>query len=319
VSTVISEERESWRADPDYSRAVLEDLYRYRLKQPWIAWLLWMFTGLMGGHRLYLEHTGTGILMLFTGGGLTLWWLLDALRLPGMIAAYNSEQERRKASGLPPISLAFMPPLGEGQVSVKPAWAANRGGRARLVGDALVLLVSGVVLGKTTAVSGNFEGLTAILALIAITNLGARWDRFARLPLLRALDRWSHRLRLFYHANDPGGPLSLLFRPVVGLVSALLDKRASAEVRLYLQLGGTFVIAFAIVDVASALVSSGGAVDDSLNAFIEDMLYTFVTVYAFASPIGATLTTHLLLERTDSILWALSGLTVVALVLGFFG
>jgi hypothetical protein len=48
-------------------------------------------------------------------------------------------------------------------------------------------------------------------------------------------------------------------------------------------------------------------------------MFTFVAVYAFATPIGATLTTHLLLERTDYVLWGLSGLTVFALGLGLFG
>jgi hypothetical protein len=316
VSTVIAEERESWRAHPEFSRAVLEDLYRYKLKDPLIVWTLWLFTGLMGGHRLYLERAGTAIVMLFTGAGGGIWWLLDAIRLPRMIEAYNTEQRRRQAAGLPPISLAFMPPLGEGRVSEAPVWASRRGGRARLLGDALVLLVAGSALGKVTIATGGFEALTAILVLIAIINLGARWERFARLPLLRGLDRWSHRLRLFYYANDPGRPLALLIRPIVGPFSVLMKKRASAEVRLYGELGGVFTIAFTIIGVISALVTSGGGIEGSVKAFIRDMVQTFVTVYAFASPIGATLTKHLLLERTDVLLWALSGLTVTALALG---
>lgn len=319
MSVTIAEERESWRAHPDYSRAVLEDLYRYRRKRSVTAWLLWLFTGWMGGHRLYLDRTGTAILMLFTGGGLMLWWLIDAFRLPAMVAAYNQDQERRQASGLPPISLAFMPPLGVGRVSAKPAWAGDRNGRLRLVGDVLVLVVAGIVLGRTTAGTGSFEALAAILALIAITNLGARWEGLARLPLLHELDRWSHRLRLFYHTNDPGGPLSLLLRPLVGPVSALFRKRARAEVRLYLQLGGVFVIGFTLIDVGSALVMTSGAFNESVTVLIKDMAFDFVMVYAFASPIGATLTSHLLLERTDVILWALSALTIVALGLGLFG
>lgn len=308
----------SWRRDPDFSRAVLDDLYRYRRKKPLLAWLLWGFTGLLGGHRLYLERTGTGLLMLFTGGGFLVWWIVDALLLPGMVRDYNEEQATRERTGLPPIALEFMPPLRGGAVPARPAWAEKREGRARLLGDALVLIVSGAALGAISADTGNFEGVLAILALIAITNLGARWEELARLPLLRELDRWSHRLRLYYHANDPGGPASLVLRPLVGPVSAFFRKRARAEVRLYLQLGAVFTLVFTLFDVAEAVAITGGGVDLSPEVFLEDLLLTFVSIYAFAAPIGATLTTHLLLEKTDRVLWILSGLAVGALAIGLF-
>jgi hypothetical protein len=303
------------RAHPDYSRAVLEDLYRYRRKRRPIAWILWLLTGWLGGHRFYLDRTGTGVLMLFTGGGLMVWWLIDGIRLNGMIAAYNDEQARREREGLPPVALAFMPPVGTGPISGRPEWATKRAGRVRLVGDALVLLVAGTLLGVVSADTGNFEAVTAILALIAITNLGARWERLADLPLLRALDRWSHRLRLFYHWNDPGGPMSLLLRPITGLFAAFFRKRARAEVRLYLQLGGVFAVMFTLIDVIS-LIATSGSLDGAVDDFVEDMALTFLSVYAFATPIGATLTTHVLLGRTDVILWLLSGLSIAALLFG---
>lgn len=309
----------SWRRDPDFSRAVLDDLYRYRRKRPLLAWLLWGLTGLLGGHRLYLERTGTGLLMLFTGGGFLIWWLVDAFLLPGMVRRYNEEQEKRKRAGLPPIALEFMPPLRGGAVPIRPEWAEKRGGRARLFGDALVLLVSGVALGAVSADTGNFEGVLAILALIAIINLGTRWQELARLPLLRELDRWSHRLRLYYLTNDPGGPASLLFRPLVGPLSALFRKRARAEVRLYLQLGAAFAVVFTLFDVAEAVAITGSGVELSPQAFAEDLLLTFISIYAFATPIGATLTTHLILEKTDRVLWILSALAVAAVAMGLFG
>jgi hypothetical protein len=317
MSGTLHHERPPARAHPDYSRAVLEDLYRYRRKRQPIAWALWLLTGWLGGHRFYLDRTGTGVLMLFTGGGMMVWWLIDGFRLPAMIAAYNGEQARREREGLPPVSLAFMPPVRERSVSAPPEWATRRAGRVRLMGDVLVLLLSGTLLGAVSANTANFEAVTAIVALIAITNLGARWERLADLPLLRALDRWSHRLRLFYHWNDPGGPLSLLLRPITGLFAAFFRKRARAEVRLYLQLGGVFAVMFTLIDVIS-LVATSGSLDGAVDDFVEDMALTFVSVYAFATPIGATLTTHVLLGRTDVLLWLLSGLTIAALALGLF-
>ncbi|MDX1495818.1 MAG: hypothetical protein R3253_17235, partial [Longimicrobiales bacterium] len=184
---------------------------------------------------------------------------------------------------------------------------------ARLVGDAIVLLVAGSALGAVTESRGDFEALFAVLVLIAITVLGARWD--PTFPLLGQLDRWSHRLRLYYRFNDPGGPLSLMFRPLVGPLTAWFRKKARAEVRLYLQLGAVFTIGFTFLDILQAAGDSLTDIDG--GALAGDLFVTFFSVYAFATPIGAVLTTHLLLERRDEVVWALSGWTVFAILLGW--
>lgn len=306
-------------ADPDLSAAVLDDLFRYPRKNPWIAWTLWLFTGFLGGHRFYLERVGTGVLMLFTSGGLFIWWLIDAARMNRMIQAFNEDQAQRERLGLPPAALDFMPAIDRADLSGPPAWAAARGGRMRLIGDAFVLLVAGAALGSVSASTGNLEGIFAVLVLIVVTNLGARWNRLAQRPVLRALDRWSHRLRIYYYLNDPGSPLALLFRPLVGPVTAFFRKRALAEVRLYLQLGASFVVAFSLIDIGQALAEGTGGWGGTLSALGRDMVLTFVIIYGFASPIGATLTTHILLSRRDRVVWVLSGITVGALLLGLLG
>lgn len=43
------------------------------------TFLLCCFLGLLGVHRFYLNKVGTGILMLLSGGGLLIWWLVDAV------------------------------------------------------------------------------------------------------------------------------------------------------------------------------------------------------------------------------------------------
>jgi TM2 domain-containing membrane protein YozV len=71
-----------------------------------VAYLLWFFLGFFGAHRFYLGRWASGLLMLVlfgVGSALTfllvgyiplalvgLWWLLDALLIPGMIAADNA-------------------------------------------------------------------------------------------------------------------------------------------------------------------------------------------------------------------------------------
>ncbi len=302
------------RRDPDFSRAVLEDLYRYPEKSRVLALVLWLATGLLGGHRFYLDRTVTGFAMLFTGGGAAIWWVVDLFLVTGMVAEYNRDQEARKQNGLPPKALAFMPPLDGQPLPEKPDWADKRSGGSQLAGGAIVLFLAGTGLGAVSSATGNVEAIVAVLALIAITLLGARWDALATMPVLRSFDRWNHRLRLYYFTTDPGGPLSLALRPIVGVFIAPWRMRARAEVRLYLQLGAWFTILFAVQDVFEA--SGSGPFGINVGLLIADLAQTLVSVYAFAAPIGAILTTQLLLSRSDKVIWGLSGIGILAILFG---
>jgi TM2 domain-containing membrane protein YozV len=71
------------------------------------AYLLWLVLGLFGAHRLYLERTGTGVIMLMLAvlGLLTLpidvgtkflavsaaWMIIDAAFIPKMVASQHDE------------------------------------------------------------------------------------------------------------------------------------------------------------------------------------------------------------------------------------
>ena len=308
------------RRDADFSRAVLEDLYRYPKKKRWVARALWLFTGLLGGHRFYLDRTGTALLMMFSGGGAGAWWLVDGFLVGRMVQAYNDDQAEREAQGLPPRSLSFMPPLRGAMLPPFPAWAAKRSGRARLVGDSILLLLFGSALGGNLVSTGNPEPAVAVVLLIAITLLGARWDALAHMPVLSSFDRWNHRLRLFYYVTDPGGPLRLVFRTLFAWLVAPFQKRARAEARLYITFGAWLTMAFTALDVTQAFRGIGiGAAAVATLAVFGDLLLTLATVYLFAAPIGAILTTHLLLERTDRLIWGLSLLTLVSIVAGVVG
>ena len=55
-----------------------------KAEQSWISVLLicWFF-GIFGGHRFYTGHTKTGLIQLFTLGGLYIWWLIDFFTIIG--------------------------------------------------------------------------------------------------------------------------------------------------------------------------------------------------------------------------------------------
>jgi len=62
-------------------------------KQPVVMWLLWLFTGGIGGHRYYLGDVGKGVAMTLTLGGLGVWTLIDAFFISKRLEAKNAELE----------------------------------------------------------------------------------------------------------------------------------------------------------------------------------------------------------------------------------
>ncbi len=45
------------------------------------ALLICIFFGWAGGHRYYVNKIGTGLLLLFTGGGFGMWWIFDLIMI----------------------------------------------------------------------------------------------------------------------------------------------------------------------------------------------------------------------------------------------
>lgn len=44
-----------------------------------VAFLLAVPLGIFGAHRFYLGKTGSGVAMIFTVGGMGIWWLVDTI------------------------------------------------------------------------------------------------------------------------------------------------------------------------------------------------------------------------------------------------
>jgi hypothetical protein len=320
--------------DPDFAQDVLRDLYTYPRKSRRVAWVLYALFGWAGGHRFYLGHIGTGMLMLLTGGGGLVWWVIDGFLLKGMIAAHGAEQDRRRRDRQPPIALAFMPPLAADVLRQAPPWIARWNERThfaqglRLFGDLVVLLVAGILLGALAGGRGGEEAVFAAVAIIGITLLGGHVGRLDRIPLARGLIRWSHRLRLFYYYNRPGPPPALLIRGVTGALLAPFRARARAEALLYIEIGAVFTLVFltldVLEDVAVPLFDIGLAAlapGRLVSIVFQEAFMTFLLIYAFVTPIGAILNLHLLTRPTHTVprLLGLFALFAMALGMGIIG
>ncbi len=314
--------------DPDFSRDVLEDLYAYRSKRRSIAWLLWVFLGLLGAHRFYLERPFSGTVQLFTGGGALVWWLIDAGRINRMVRDHNAEQVAREREGRPPIEMQGMPPLRDEELGRVPDWVTRwsrqgRGRRAlRLAGDALVLLVAGTGLGALVGTDGALEAVAAVVLLAVMTSLGAGPAWLDDIPGSRALVRWTHRLRVYYYHNEPGSPLTLLLRAMLGVLWAPFRSKNRTEVRLYVELGAAFAAFFLLLDIIPEAVVPllSASQTFQLGALIEgwlaEAIMTFLLTYTLAAPVGGVLTLHVLVHRTHTVPRILAAFTLAAIGLG---
>ena len=76
---------------PDHHRSVL------------VAYLLWLFWGFFGAHKLYVGKPLVALLYFFTWGLLGMGWLIDLFTLPGQVAWCNlvSYFNRLSAGGAP--------------------------------------------------------------------------------------------------------------------------------------------------------------------------------------------------------------------------
>lgn len=71
-------------------------LYEANKKEALIAYLLWFFLGLFGGHNFYLKRTGVAVAQLIltltmVGMLITIFWVLvDAFLIPGWVRNQNN-------------------------------------------------------------------------------------------------------------------------------------------------------------------------------------------------------------------------------------
>lgn len=73
---------------------VLQTEMDRKRKKKGVAFVLWWFFGIIGGHRYYLGDIGYALGMTFTLGGIGFWTLIDAFLISGRVDEKNDELER---------------------------------------------------------------------------------------------------------------------------------------------------------------------------------------------------------------------------------
>ncbi len=59
------------------------------MKSKGVAYLLWLFFGLLGAHKFYCEKIAMGFLYFFTGGLLGIGWFIDLFTLGRQVDDVN--------------------------------------------------------------------------------------------------------------------------------------------------------------------------------------------------------------------------------------
>lgn len=75
------------------------EMDKHKKSKP-LAFLLWFFTGAIGGHRYYMGDIGYALAMTFTLGGLGFWAIVDAFLISGRIDEKAEESERKMIAEL---------------------------------------------------------------------------------------------------------------------------------------------------------------------------------------------------------------------------
>jgi TM2 domain-containing membrane protein YozV len=73
--------------------AMVQSEMNNKQKSKGVAFALWWFLGIFGGHRFYAGDIGIGVGMLLTFGGFGIWTLIDGFFITSMIERKNMQME----------------------------------------------------------------------------------------------------------------------------------------------------------------------------------------------------------------------------------
>ena len=68
--------------------------YEQEEKSRVVMMVLWLVLGILGFHRFYIGDMKKGVLLLFTGGGFVIGWLIDFAFICPRVTEYNEELKK---------------------------------------------------------------------------------------------------------------------------------------------------------------------------------------------------------------------------------
>eukprot|EP01118_Nematostelium_gracile_P008916 TRINITY_DN2981_c0_g2_i1.p1 TRINITY_DN2981_c0_g2~~TRINITY_DN2981_c0_g2_i1.p1 ORF type:complete len:138 (-),score=32.15 TRINITY_DN2981_c0_g2_i1:112-486(-) len=80
------------------------------MKDVLVAYVLWLFLGVLGVHRFYLDRPLSGIVWLLTGGLCGIGWLLDLCLIPGMVDDCNRSKHTTTTIITSPPPVVYIQP-----------------------------------------------------------------------------------------------------------------------------------------------------------------------------------------------------------------
>lgn len=192
------------------------------------AFVLWLLFGWTGAHRFYVGRWITGLLYLFSFGGLGVGWGMDLFGLRADVQRANAAN--RSSPRLAP-------------------WAdETRYGVVDFLARLTFFIVAPGAFAWLCVVSGHYELLLVLLFTLIVCGLFGDVQRsiksfewLRQLPFTRPATQVAQQLYEFYSVNRPRSFWFYLFAPITAPIVWLRSANFREESKLFLQFLGTIV------------------------------------------------------------------------------
>ncbi|NUM36120.1 MAG: TM2 domain-containing protein [Candidatus Brocadiae bacterium] len=213
------------------------------------AYFIWLFLGIIGGHRFYLGKWFTGLLYAVSFGFLGVGWLLDFFLIVPMV------KSARKKATLQVLSEANVP-----EEAPLPAWAKESSffGLLELPFQIMFFLFFPGILVIFAVLLHQIEFAIMIVVLLALVGLlGSFQKTLLQYPFLDKIPALGDAISIvtdlhkFYYNNKPRSFLYYLFYPVSGFIGILFSEKSRIEFKLYLKILGSLLLVLIIDTIFS--------------------------------------------------------------------
>jgi TM2 domain-containing membrane protein YozV len=209
------------------------------------AYLLWLFLGLVGGHRFYLGRWLTGGLYAISLGFYGVGWVLDLFLLPWLVRWTNEERQHRLEHQEHVEPVEELPP---------PAWALRPSLIRQLDFPFQILFfaVAPCVLTMAAAMLEQWELLLLLVATLAmcgflrnVDGVARRYPAVDKVPMLNHVLGYLRNFTELYREQAPRSFFYYLFYPITAPIFLLFSAPARREFKVFGRLIGGFMMVVA--------------------------------------------------------------------------